>query len=109
MRRRFGGPDPPLWQKVWLGRWNKVYINTGKIIGHFGCSGFAFFDAAKLLPGYDKYRYENAVRDLTVWEKRERGEYELHRAAKKILRIIIGPAPDAPEYASWWRGRLVSV
>jgi hypothetical protein len=101
--------ETPLCKKVYLGQWSKVYINAGKIIGHLGCSAFAFFDAAKLLPDYDKYRFENAVRDLTVYAKREQGQYELHSAAKKILRIIIGPAPDDPEYAKWWRGRLISV
>ncbi len=101
--------EVPLWEKVWLGRCSKTYLNAGKIIGHLGCGAFAFFDAAKLLPDYDKLRYENAVRDLTVWAKREQGQYELHASAKKILRIIIGPAPDDPEYVKWWRGRLVSV
>jgi hypothetical protein len=101
--------EKPLWEKVYLDRWGKVFINAGKIIGHLGCSAFAFFDAAKLLANYDKYRYETAVRDLTVWAKREQGQYELHPTAKKVLRIIIGPAPDDPEYVEWWRGRLVSV
>jgi len=88
---------------------NPGYLHAGKIIGHLGCSGFEFYDAAKLLPNYDKLKYENAVRDLTVYAKREQGQYELHANAKKILRIIIGPAPDDPEYAAWWRGRLISV
>ena len=26
-----------------------------------------------------------------------------------MLRVILGPAPDSPEYADWWRNRLVSV
>jgi hypothetical protein len=99
----------PLWEQVYLGRYGRVYINAGKLIGHLGCSAFAFFDAAKLLPDYDKFRYENAVRDLTVYAKREQGQYELHASAKKILRIVLGPAPDDPEYAPWWRGRLISV
>lgn len=73
------------------------------------CGGFAFFDAAKLLPGYDKYLYECAVRALTVYEPRERGDYRLHPAARKILRVVLGPAPGDPEYAAWWRARLVSV
>jgi hypothetical protein len=101
--------ETPLWEKVWLGRWSRTYLNAGKIIGHLGCSASAFFDAAKLLPDYDKYRYENAVRDLTAYAKREQGRYELHASAKKILRVILGPAPEDPEYATWWRGRLISV
>ncbi len=27
---------------------------------------------------------------------------------RKVLRVIICPAPDDPEYASWWKARLVS-
>jgi hypothetical protein len=101
--------ETPLWEKVYLGRWSKTYINPGKVIGHLGCRAMAFFDEEKKLPGYDKHRYECAVRDLTVWSKREQGEYELTATAKKVLRVIIGPAPDVPDYASWWMGRLISV
>src|SRR4051812_4963937 len=101
--------EKPLWERVWLGPFSRVYLNVGKLVGHLGSGGFAFWDAAKLLPGYDKLRYDNALRDLTIYEKRERGEYELHASAKKILRVILGPAPDDPEYVSWWRGRLISV
>jgi hypothetical protein len=63
--------ETPLWENVYLGRWGRLYINAGKIIGHLGCGALAFFDAAKLLPDFDKYRYETAVRDLTVWARRE--------------------------------------
>ena len=78
-------------------------------IGHLGVNGFGFYDAAKKLPGYDKLKYENAVRDLTTYAKREQGQYELTAQARKVLRPVIGPAPDAADYESWWRGRLVSV
>ena len=98
-----------LWQKVYLSRWSKVYLDAGKIIGHLGCRGTEFFDEAKLLPCYDKLSFENAIRDLTVYMKREKGEYELHATAKKILKVILGPSPDAPEYRNWWEARLVSV
>lgn len=101
--------EKPLWEKVFLSPHGIVYVHAGRIIGHLGCSGFAFYDQAKLLPNYDKLRYENAVRDLTVYVNRERGEYVLHQNAKKVLRIIIGPEPTDPEYAAWWRARLVSV
>jgi hypothetical protein len=101
--------EKPLWWKCYMDTHSKVYLHAGRIIGHLGCSGFAFYDAAKLLPFYDKLRFEKAVRDLTVYEKRERGEYELHAHAKKVLWIIIGPPPDHPEYVKWWTGRLVSV
>jgi hypothetical protein len=88
---------------------SRVYQNVGKIIGRLGGGAFAFWNAAKLLPGYDKYRYENAMRDLTVYEPRERGEDRLHAPARKVLRIILGPAPGDPECAKWWKARLVSV
>src|SRR5262245_47670017 len=101
--------DRPLWEKVYISPWGKAYINAGRIIGHLGCSAFAFYDAAKLQPGYDKHQYETAVRDLTVWAKREQGPYELHPTARKVLRIIIGPAPEEPEYRRWWELRLISV
>lgn len=58
--------EKPLWWKCYLGAQSKVYLHAGRIIGHRGCSGFAFYDAAKLLPFYDKLRFENAVRDLCV-------------------------------------------
>jgi hypothetical protein len=101
--------ERPLWEKCWLGPHHKVYLHAGRIIGYAGCGGFAFYDAAKLLPNYDKLRYENAVRDLTVYAPRERGDYELTAHAKKVLRVILGPAPDDPEYVTWWRGRMISV
>lgn len=101
--------EKPLWERVWLGPHSKVYMSAGKIIGHLGCTPAQFLEAARKLPGYEQYRYENAVRDLTVYATREQGRYELHAGAKKILRIIIGPSPDDPEYVKWWRGRLISV
>ncbi len=101
--------EKPLWERVYLGSWGPAYVNAGKIIGHLGCSALVFYDAAKLLPGYDKHRYECAVRALTVYAKRERGEYELDATAKKVLRVIIGPPPGDPEYRRWWESRLVSV
>lgn len=101
--------DKPLWERVWLGRWSKAYLNAGKVIGHMGINATAFFDAVKKLPEYEQYKYESVVRDLCIWEKRERGEYELTTHAKKVLRVILGPAPDDPSYRRWWELRLISV
>jgi hypothetical protein len=102
--------EKPLWEKVFMSG-DRVYLHAGKIIGHLGIDPFGYYDAAKLLPDYDKLRYENAVRDLTVYTSREASppRYELHASAKKVLWIIIGPPPDHPEYVKWWRGRLISV
>jgi hypothetical protein len=101
--------EKPLSERVWLGPFTKAYLAVGHLVGHLGCGGFSFWDRAKLLPIYDKMRFENCLRDLTVYEKRERGEYELTAHAKKQLWIIIGPPPDHPEYVKWWRGRMISV
>jgi hypothetical protein len=104
--------EKPLWERVWLsGRkeTERIYINCAKIIGHAGCTAQQFVNAASKLPGYDKFKYENAVRDLTVYVQREQGRFELHPSAKKVLKIILGPAPDDPEYCAWWKARLVSV
>jgi hypothetical protein len=101
--------EQPLWEKVWL-RDDGIHLRAGKIIGHLGCSPSAFFDAAKKLPNYDKWKFECAVRDLTVFSKRDSPDprYELTAQARKVLRPVIGPHPDADDYVSWWRGRLVS-
>ncbi len=101
--------EKELWEKVYLGRHSKTYLAAGRIVGHLGCGAFQFWDAAKLEPGYDKHRFENALRDLTDWQKRERGQYELTPRARKVLRIILGPSPDDPEYRRWWELRRVSV
>ena len=98
-----------LWEKVYTGPHGNTYIAVGRIIAHRVLGAFEFWDLAKLEPGYDKLRFDDALRDLTVWEKRERGSYELLPRAKKVLRIIIGPAPDDAEYGPWWKSRLVSV
>lgn len=99
----------PLYWKCYIDDHGKFYLHTGQIIGHNGCGAFAFFDAAKLLPFYDKFWFENAVRDLTVHQKQEQGQYELTDHAKKVLRIIIGPPPGHPEYVQWWLGRLAAI
>lgn len=98
-----------LWWKCYMDTHSKVYLHAGRLIGHLGCGGFAFYDAAKLLPFYDKLRFENAVRDLTVYTKREQGRYELHAQARNVLWVIIGPPPEHPEYVKWWTGRMISV
>src|SRR4051812_29584437 len=98
-----------IWYKCFLGKHFKVYLNAGKIIGHARVSAFSCYDAAKLLPNFDKRWYETAVNDLTIYDPRTRGEYELPANAKKVLRIILGPEPSDPEYAAWWRLRLISV
>ncbi|MCI0457786.1 MAG: hypothetical protein L0Z62_12530 [Gemmataceae bacterium] len=103
--------EKPLWERVWLGPHSRIYLHAAKIIGHRGCSPFEFFDAAKQLPFYNQYLFENAVRDLTVYAAREGSppRYELHANARKLLWIILGPPPDHPEYVRWWTGRLISV
>lgn len=100
----------PLWELLYMSD-DKVYLRAAVIIGHLGIAPFDFFDRVKKLPGYSQYRYENAVRDMTVHAKLEGSPpwYELTGEAKKAARILIGPAPDAPDYVSWWVGRMISV
>lgn len=100
----------PLFWKIFL-EGNRVYINAGLIIGHLGTTPIAFYDAAKLLPDWNKLLYENAARDLTLFHFREPPhlKYVLTDYAKKALRIVIGPSPDDPCYRAWWVSRLISV
>jgi len=103
--------EQPLWWKVYCSDDRYVYLNAGKIIGHLGCSPFDFFDAAKKLPDYNQHRYECAVCDLTLYGPREASppRYELTVTARELLRVILGPTPDDPEYRRWWELRLISV
>lgn len=102
--------EKPLWEKAFMAG-DHAYLLAGKIVGHLGCSPSEFLEQAKLLPDYNQYRYENAVRDLTDYGKREAKppRYVLTPTAKKVLRPIIGPEPTAADYRSWWASRLVSV
>lgn len=100
--------EQPLWWKVYL-RDDRIHLECGKLIGHLGVSADKFWAEAKKLPNFDKYRFENAVRDLTAYVKREEGRYELTGPARKVLRVVLGPAPDDPEYRVWWAARMVSV
>ena len=86
-----------------------MYVNAGKIIGYLGRNAMAFYDEAKKMPDYDKYKYETAVRDLCVYTKREQGQYELTSVAKKVLKVVLGPAPDAPDYRRYWESRFISL
>jgi hypothetical protein len=85
-----------------------VLQEAARIIGYGGVNGFAFYDAAKKRPCYDKYRFENAVRDLTVFSKREQGRYELTPNARTVCRVLLGCPPEDPDYAAWWTLRLIS-
>jgi hypothetical protein len=102
--------EQPLWWKLYM-REDGVYAAAARIIGYLGCSPFEFYDAAKLLPNYDKYKFENAVRDLTVYTMREgpNPRYELHKTARKACRVIFGCPPEDPDYKRWWESRLISV
>lgn len=102
--------EKPLWEKAFLGAWSKSYIRAVQVIGYKGCTIAEYDRAAAKLPDHDKWRYESIARELTGWQKREQEKrYELNPTARKVFRIILGPAPEDPEYASWWKARLVSV
>src|SRR5690349_18441212 len=100
----------PLWHRVFMSE-DRVHLHAIRIIGYGECNPMAFYDEAKKLKGYKQPRYEQAVRDLTVFTYREgpNCRYVLTQAAKKIARLVIGPPPDDPGYADWWRRRLISV
>jgi hypothetical protein len=102
--------EQPLWQKCWM-REDRLHLAVAKIIGHAGCSIGEFWDKAKKLPNYDKYKVENVVGDLTVWSLRQPPQLklELTATALKILHPLLGPPPGDPTYAGWWTVRLVSV
>src|SRR4051794_17952496 len=89
--------EKPLWWKVFLGR-DQVYPHAGKIIGHLGCAPLEFFDAAKKLPDDNQYRYENAMRDLTVYAAREASppRYELRRPHGRCCRSFSAPRRTIP-------------
>jgi hypothetical protein len=99
----------PLWQRLY--EEDRVYLHAAVIIGGNGIDPFGFYDTAKKLPNYVQYKYENAVPDLTVYSTREGAipRYELHAAAKKAARLLLGPEPTDPSYSAWWRSRLISV
>jgi len=100
--------EKPLWEKLYQSE-DRVYLHAAVIIGHLGCSPFAFYDAAKKLPNYDEYK--RAMEDMTIYSLREspNPRCELRADAKKAARILIGPPPGDPEYAVWWKARLISV
>jgi hypothetical protein len=101
--------EKPLWQRVYMDD-DGAYREAAKLIGYAGTTPTEFYDKAKKLPNYDKYRFENAVRDLTVYKLREPPtlRYELTPNARKICRVLLGCPPDDPDYKKWWTLRLIS-
>lgn len=102
--------ERPLWQRVFLSE-DRVYLEAAKIVGLLGCGISEFWDRAKKIPNYDKYRVENAVNALTDFKLRQPPilKLELTPHARKVCRVFLGPEPKSPEYAAWWSARLVSV
>lgn len=100
----------PLWELIYMSD-DKVHLRAAVIIGYAGCSPTEFFDAAKKMPDYDVTKYRRAMENLTVFIKREPPTLrcDLHDEARRAARILLGPAPAAPDYCSWWRSRLISV
>jgi len=102
--------EQPLWWKCFM-RPDRIYMTVGQIVGHLGCDVGHFWDRAAKLPNFEKWRFESAVHELTRFDLRQPPtlRMELYPHAKKVLRLILGPAPDDPDYAAWWRARLISV
>ena len=99
-----------LWQKVHRDA-DRVDLHAARIVGYGGCSPIAYYDAARKLPNYDHRKYERAVEELTSYGQRIVPVPRLvfTRQARKIVRPILGPPPEDPEYRVWWRRRHVSV
>ena len=92
-----------LWRSIYTES-DRVYLHAARIIGYAGCSPTAFWDAAKLLPNYDKRKYEAAMEDLTSWNSRQPPSlrYELNATARKCVRALLGLPPGAPDFDQYW-------
>ena len=92
-----------LWRLIYMSA-DRVHLHASRIIGYAGCSPFAYYDAAKLLPDYDKRKFEDAMCDLTSYHKRSGSapRYEFTPEARKAVRALLGPPPDSPEYEAYW-------
>ena len=95
--------ERPLWMKLYCDE-DKVFLMAARIIGYGSRSPTEFYDIARTLPNWDAWRYEQAVLALTDWKKREAPtlRYELTAHARKCVRVLLGPAPDDPEFAGYW-------
>ena len=91
-----------LWRLIYMG--DGVHLHTARIIGYAGCTPFAFWDAAKLLPIYDQRKFQVAMEDLTRFVRREGPDprYEFHDPARKAVRALLGPPPEDPGYEAYW-------
>ena len=97
-----------LWRLIYMGQ-DRVYMHAARIIGYAGCSGFEFYDAAKLLPNYDQRKYQCAMEDLTSYHKRNGSDprYELNAEARKAVKALLGPPPESPEFAEYWASEIM--
>jgi hypothetical protein len=100
----------PLWWRCYVGPHSRIYLQCGHVIHHTGCGISEFWDKVKKL-NFEKYRVESVVNELTRFDFRQPPalRLELTATAKKVLRTILGPAPDDPDYSHWWELRLISV
>ena len=91
-----------LWRLIYVR--DSAHLHAARIIGYAGCTPFAFWDAAKLLPHYDQRKFNDAMLDLTRYHKREGSDprYELTAEARKAVRALLGPPPEDPSYAAYW-------
>ena len=92
-----------LWRLIYMSA-DRVHLHAARIIGYAGCSPFAYYDAAKLLPNYDQRKYEAALCDLTSHHKRNGPDprYEFTAEARKAVRALLGPPPESPEFEQYW-------
>ena len=96
-----------LWRLIYMG--DGVHLHAARIIGYAGCTPFAFYDAAKLLPIYDQRKFQIAMEDLTSYHKRTGSDprYELNAEARKAVKALLGPPPESPEFAEYWASEIM--
>ena len=92
-----------LWRLIYMSA-DRVHLHPARIIGYAGCSPLAYYDAAKLLPDYDQRKFQLAMEDLTSYHKRSGSapRYEFTAEARKVVRALLGPPPDSPEFEQYW-------
>jgi hypothetical protein len=99
-----------LWRLIYVSD-DRVHLLAARIIGYAGCTPSEFWAAAKKLPNYDQQAFDVAVRELTRFDRREcdAPRYELCAEGRLAVRVLLGPAPEDAEHASYWAKDIVQA
>lgn len=101
------GPPPVLKDRppLYLRQSDPVVQAIAKLLGHHGVLEDTLYVLTKdLARQYGDARVSDAITEL-VWVHRETRWAKLRPETLRSLRPFIGPAPDAEDFASWWKGR----